>query len=186
MRVQQSLREEEIDIAHAIKYSASDPDAFKPIYEAYFPRVYRYCLRRIGNVEEAEDLTSLIFMRALSNIAGYQGGSFPAWLFRIAHNVLANHLRNQPMTISLESIELLGTEDDPLENVIQKEEHQQVIRLLSGLSDEQQNLLSLRIAARLSAKEIGMITGKSEGAVRIAIYRIIRQLRATWSKEEKW
>jgi RNA polymerase sigma-70 factor (ECF subfamily) len=181
----QGMPEEEVDLSHAIEQSVSTPAAFKPVYEAYFSRVYRYCLRRMANIKEAEDITSLVFTRALANIASYRGGSFPAWLFRIAHNVLVNHLRDQRDTIPLESIEQFGKEDDPLEKLETNEEHQHILRLVATLSDEQRNLLSLRITARLSAKEIGLIIGKSEGAVRVAIHRIIQQLRADWVEEEE-
>lgn len=183
--IRQNMHDEEIDIAHAVEQSVSNPAAFRPVYEAYFSRVYQYCLKRVGRTQEAEDLTSLIFTRALTHIASYRGGSFPAWLFRIAHNVLVNHLRDQRVTMPLGNVEQLGTEDDPLERLIDVEERQHVIRLIATLSDEQRNLLSLRMAGRLSAKEIGAIVGKSEGAVRVAIHRIIQQLRAAWAEEEE-
>jgi len=181
----QNMRDDEIDLTHAIEQSVSAPAAFKPVYEAYFSRVYRYCLRRTGSIEEAEDLTSLIFTRALTKIASYRGGSFPAWLFRIAHNVFVNQLRNQRITIPLENVERSGAEDDPLGRLVNLEERQRVIRLIATLSDEQRNLLALRIAGRLSAKEIGAVIGKSEGAVRVAIHRIIQQLRVAWTEEEE-
>lgn len=181
----QIMSDEEFDLTQAIEQSVSTPAAFKPVYDAYFSRVYRYCLRRVGRIEEAEDLTSLVFTRALGNLASYRGGSFPAWLFRIAHNVLANHLRNQRATIPLEDVGQIGTEEDPLGRLIHLEERQRVQRLVANLSDEQRNLLSLRIAGRLSAKEIGAVIGKSEGAVRVAIHRTLQQLRAAWAEEEE-
>jgi len=181
----QNMHDDKTDLTHAIEQSASNPTAFKPVYEAYFLRVFRYCLRRVGCLEEAEDLTSVVFTRALSNIASYRGGSFPAWVFRIAHNVLVNHLRNKRVMIPLENAEQLGIVDDPLFRLIDVEERQHVNRLIASLSDEQRNLLSLRIASRLSAKEIGEVIGKSEGAVRVAIHRIIQQLRTAWDEEEE-
>jgi RNA polymerase sigma-70 factor (ECF subfamily) len=181
----QEMHQEEIDLSHALEQSASTPAAFKPVYEAYFLRVYRYCLKRIGNIEEAEDITSLVFTRALTHIASFRGGSFPAWLFRIAHNVLANHFRDQRGTIPLERVEQIGRDDDPLEKLETNEERQHIMRLVATLSEEQRNLLALKITARLSAKEIGVVIGKSEGAVRVAIHRVIQQLRATWDEEEE-
>jgi len=181
----QDMQDEEIDLSHAVEQSVSTPAAFKPVYEAYFSRIYRYCLKRVGRIEEAEDITSLIFTRALTNIASYRGGSFPAWLFRIAHNVLANHFRNQRDTVPLEHIEQRGIEDDPLGRLVTVEEYQRVIRLVATLSGEQRNLLALRFVGRLSAKEIGVVIGKSEGAVRVAIHRTVQHLRAAWEEKEE-
>ena len=179
------MHDEEIDLTQAIEQSVSNPAAFKPVYEAYFSRVYRYCLRRVGCRQEAEDLTSQIFTRVLANLASYRGGSFPAWLFRIAHNVLVNHLRSQRVTVPLENVGEVETEDDALKQLVNAEEYQRITRLVATLSDEQRNLLTLRITGRLSAKEIGTVIGKSEGAVRVALHRIVKQLRAAWSEEEE-
>jgi hypothetical protein len=54
--------------------------------------VYHYCLRRVHRPEDAEDLAGLVFIRALAGLREYRGGSFAAWLFRIAHNAAANGL----------------------------------------------------------------------------------------------
>jgi len=66
---------DEREVTQAIEQALTDPAAFKPIYEEYFPRVYRYCLRRVGRPQEAEDLTSVTFTRALVGLASYRGGS---------------------------------------------------------------------------------------------------------------
>lgn len=160
----------------------SDPAAFKSIYDEFFPRIYHYCLRRIGSAQEAEDLTSVVFTRALTGLAGYRGGSFAAWLFRIAHNVVANHLRGRKMALPLEEADHLSSHDDVLEHLLEDEIEQQINRLVAGLPDEQRELITLRISGGLSAKEIGQVVGKSEGAVRVAIHRTIQQLR-TAAKE---
>jgi len=76
----------------------ADPRAFAPLYERYVDRVYRYCLRRLGDEDEAADATSLIFTRALAALPRCQpssdaGGSFRAWLFTIAHRVVVDVYR---------------------------------------------------------------------------------------------
>ncbi len=162
----------------AVARAASNPAAFKPIYDEFFPRIYRYCLRRIGSVDEAEDITSLVFTRALVGLASYRGGSFAAWLFRIAHNVVVNYLRSRKTTVTLEEADHQSSRDDVLDHLLEAEKEQQIIRLVAGLPDEQRELLMLRMGAGLSAREIGQVVGKSEGAVRVAIHRTIQQLRA--------
>ena len=158
-----------------------DPAMLAPLYERYFPRIYAYCLRRVESEEVAEDLTSLIFTRALTGAAQFRGGSVAAWLFRIARNAIANHLRDRRPQRSLDAAPP-GNEpqapDEPLiDGLVRAEERERVARLLAALPDDQRELLTLRIAGELSAKEIGIVVGKSEGAVRVALHRIVRALR---------
>ncbi len=165
--------------------ATATPADLQPIYEQYFSRIYKYCLRRVGSVQEAEDLTSLIFSRALQALPGYRGGSMAAWLFRIAHNVVVNHFKGRRVTIPLEEVE---TDADPadelVEHLVRAEERQRLRWLVAQLPDEQQEMLTLKLTGGLSAKEIGEVVGKSEGAVRIAIFRAVQHLREAWEQEE--
>lgn len=182
-RVQSNESMEEV--AQTVERARANPAAFEPLYAEYFPRIYRYCLRRVSCPQEAEDLTSLVFTRALANLSNYRGGSFVAWLFRIAHNAVANHLRSRHHTIPLEdAAEISESGDEMLGRLIDAEERQRLARLIAALPDESRELLALRIAGGLSAKEIGQVVGKSETAVRMAISRIVRQLRVAWEQEE--
>ncbi len=185
MTAQLVRAEESIDQGiQALERARRNPAAFKPIYEEYFPRIYRYCLRRVNRPQEAEDLTSQIFTRALTSLPSYRGGSFAAWLFRIAHNTVANHWRDQRVTVPLEEIEGLGEGDETLGRMVDDEERQRVLGLVAALPDEQRELLALRISGGLSAREIGQVIGKSEGAVRVMIHRTVQQLRTAWAQEE--
>jgi RNA polymerase sigma-70 factor (ECF subfamily) len=155
---------------------------FVPLYERYFPRIYGYCLRRVENAEAAEDLTSLIFTRALTSVHEYKGGSVPAWLFRIAHNAVANHYRSRRPHVSLERSEL-DLEDEseaPTERLEQAEQRRAIRGLVAALPDDQQELLALKLAGELTAEEIGAVVGKKAGAVRVELHRIIKRLRAEY------
>ena len=154
------------------------PAAFAPLYERYFPRIYAYCLRRVGSKEEAEDLTSLVFTRALIGIRSYRGGSVVAWLFRIAHNAVANHLRDRHAQLPLETAFLPSNGEDLSDSIVRAEEQKHLARLLAALPDEQREILVLRLVGELSAREIGAVIGKREGAVRVALHRILHGLRS--------
>ena len=161
-----------------LEQARSDPSCFAPVYERYFPRIYRYCLCRVGRPDVAEDLTSVIFTKALLGLRDYRGGSVAAWLFRIAHNVVANHLRDRRPMLSLDqALDDPADAADPDAHLIAEEEYARISGLIAALHDEQRELLALRIAGGLSAKEIGAVVGKSEGAVRIALHRLIAGLR---------
>lgn len=173
--------------ARILARAHADVAAFAPLYERYFPRVYTYCLRRVGTGEEAEDVTSLAFTRALAGLDGYRGGSVAAWLFRITRNVVANHLRDRRPQLSLDAAPphtMAEGSEDALEGVLRAEERARVARLLAALPDEQRELLALRVAGGLSSREIGAVLGKSEGAVRVALHRVVRGLRAAYLREE--
>jgi RNA polymerase sigma-70 factor (ECF subfamily) len=178
--------EEERQIALA----KTNLSAFAPIYEHYFPRIYRYCLRRTGQAQQAEDLTSLVFTRAMAGLNGYTQGSFAAWLFRIAHNAVANYRRSLRPQVSLEAVsdtEQDWLAEDSAENTLESlaawEERAQIGRLIAALSEEQQELLALSVAGGMSAKEVGQVLGKSEGAVRMALHRTIGQLKTAYRQQ---
>ncbi len=178
---------ESVEEAALLRQVSTQPAAFAPLYEHYCSRVYAYCLRRTGHLQEAEDLTSLIFTRALAGAAAYRGGSVAAWLFRIAHHTVANYHREQVRhpALSLDALTTLPLPalDDPLlDGLVQAEERAVVARLLLTLSEEARELFLLRVAEGLSAREVGAILGKSEGAVRVAVHRILQQLRTHYQQ----
>ena len=82
--------DDHVEEGSILAQARADPARFAPLYERYFARVYHYCLRRVHRPEDAEDLAGLVFIRALAGLREYRGGSFAAWLFRIAHNAAAN------------------------------------------------------------------------------------------------
>ena len=89
-----SIKNEELDL---IRKSATDAEAFGQLYERHVRKIYNYIYYRTGNHHEAEDLTARVFQRALKHVANFkdQGVPFSAWLYRIAHNLVANWHRDR-------------------------------------------------------------------------------------------
>jgi RNA polymerase sigma-70 factor (ECF subfamily) len=160
--------------ARIMQAARQDISRFAPIYERYFLRIYTYCLRRVENSQEAEDLTSLIFTQAMTRLDQYRGGLVAAWLFRIAHNTVIDHLRSRRPDAPLD--ETASETPGLLEHMIQAEAAQEIRSLIGDLPDEQQNLLLLKIVAGLSSKEVGAMVGKTAGSVRVTLHRILRDL----------
>ncbi len=156
----------------------SNPDFFAPIYESYFPRIYAYCLRGVDHPAEAEDLTSQIFTRALVGLARYEGGSVAVWLFRIAHNALANYYRDRRSHLSWDEMELPDPHPGPGAFIVELEERQALARSVAALPANQRELLALKIDGGLTSQEIGALLGKSAAAVRVELHRIMTRLRA--------
>ena len=167
----------------AILYLArNDLNHFAPVYERYVDRIYAYCLRRINSPTDAEDLTSLIFTRAMNGIHDYRGGSVAAWLFRIAHNSVVNHYRDKKPQMPLPDDMDDAFENTPIDDVLTEEERRTALRLVETLPPDAQNLIWLRING-LNSTEIGEVVGKSAGAVRTELYRLFKNLRAQFVRE---
>src|SRR3954470_18300141 len=84
-----------------VERSRHDPHAFSPLYARYAASIYGYCYHRLGSQQAAEDATSVIFAKALTALPSYQGPSFRAWLFGIAHHVVADAQRGRRPDASL-------------------------------------------------------------------------------------
>jgi RNA polymerase sigma-70 factor (ECF subfamily) len=167
-------------IMHAAR---DDLSQFAVVYERYCHRIYGYCLRRIGSVPEAEDLTSQVFERAMTGLDSYRGGSVAAWLFRIAHNTVIDHVRRRKPEAALDGAALELPSDDaaPVDQVVEAEMWQVLRSLIAALPDEQADLLALKIVGGLTAVEIGEVLGKSAGAVRVELHRIVKKLRVQYA-----
>jgi len=159
---------------------SGDPAAFAKLYDAYVDRVYRFIFFRVGEARLAEDLTSQSFLKAWEHLGRYQirGLPFGAWLFRIARNTVIDHYRVSKETVSLD--ESLATEPDPHGKVDEKVEgHLEVEQLrmaLRRLTEDQQQVLTLKFIEGLSTKEISQVTGKREGAIRALQMRGLQAL----------
>lgn len=182
------------DEAYTLNQALTDPELFAPIYEKYALRIYRYCLRRIQGIEEAEDLTSLIFTKAIDKLASFRGGSVAAWLFQIAHNEVINYLKKTSRQAQSTPLGQFDAETEPvltfrgeeiLERLITLENHEQLARLVAALPDDNKELLALRFAGGLSAKDIGMVVHKSENSVRVSLHRVIQKLRRDYRESQQ-
>lgn len=173
--------DEEVQIMEAAKKELT---SFAPIYERYFQRIYAYCLRRVDLHTDAEDLTSQIFTQAIANLGQYRGGSVPAWLFTIARNTIINHVhrRRQPISIEAAHIDIPADTPRPIDGLVAQEEKQAIRQLVAVLPDDQRDLLALKLSAGLTSQEIGAVVGKSSGAVRVELHRIIKLLRQRYQE----
>ncbi len=170
---------ENLDEVRIMQAARSDIARFAPLYDRYAPRIYAYCLRRVGNRHEAEDLTSMVFTQVLNALPNYRGGAVVTWLFRIAHNTVVSHFRASRAQLSIEDIEnVLEADDLDLVDRIAREETQQAVQgFLATLPDDQRELIALKITAGLTSEQVGEVMDKNAGAVRVEYHRIIKRLR---------
>lgn len=171
---------ESLDEDALIERARRDPDAFAFLYRRYLTPVYRYVWLRLGNSQDAEDVTSRVFTAALEGLVNRQyqaNGKFAAWLFTIARRRLADHYRQRPVT-PLDAAVLADA--DPFAQVQFSENKTRLHELLARLDADKQELLRLRYAGELSYPEIAALEGKSEAAVKMAVYRALAWLRQNW------
>lgn len=167
------------------KAKRRDAAAFAQLYEAYFDRIYRYFVVRVGNTWEAEDLTEQVFLRALESIQSYQwrGISFGAWLFRIAHNLVVDSLRRKsPGAAPLPAAETIPGEDDLEDTVDLNLRIEELLKVLPRLTNDQRQVIALRFGAGLPIAEAARVMDKSEGAIKALQYSALASLRRHLTK----
>lgn len=151
---------------------AGDSTAVGYLYERYVDRIYRYILLKVGDPHEAEDLTGQVFVRMIEAIGGFQwqGVSFQAWLYRIAHNLVVDYLRQRSRRpqVALEPLEgtLLADGDDPYTWAEAADFRDHLRGALARLTDLQAQVITLKFGGGLSNAEVGRVLGRSEGAVK--------------------
>jgi len=160
-----------------------DLDCFNRLVERYQREVYNLCLRMLGNAPAAEDATQDAFFSAFRGIGKFRGGSFRAWLFRIAANACRDQLRllRRRPTTSLDTLPLelefdqrtLSPEDDALRQELGEE----IKRALAALPPDQRLAVILRDIEGLDYEEIAQATGSSLGTVKSRINRGRARLR---------
>ncbi len=161
----------------------TSPLDFGALFDLYYLKLYRYVRYRVGSLQEAEDLTALAFERALARQASYDPakGAFSTWLFRIAHNAIADHharQRQRDVSIDLEEIaELPGETRTPEEAVLHQEALRRLLNQVRTLSPRDQDLLALKFAGRLTNREIAGILDLNEKTVSVILLRSLRKLR---------
>ena len=159
-----------------VEAAQKDPGRFGELYENNFERVYAYIARRVGNREEAQDLTAEVFHQALANLARYEwrGLPFAAWLLRIASNAIADSWKSKAREQGNPS------SDEPLSHDIDTEDVEQrakLFRLVTTLPDDQRRVIEMRFAQEKSIREIAKELGRTGGAIKQLQFRGLETLR---------
>ncbi len=155
------------------------PTAWAEIYDAYYHKLFRYCYARTSNEGTAAELASQVFLEALRGIDryAYRGRPLLAWLYRIARNVVSDHLRKQQR--ESQALQEAGTLLEPHDPGPASEvsDRQDVLEALQHLTDDQQQIVALRYYSGFSTAEIAQAMGRSERAVYSLEVRALAALR---------
>ncbi len=173
--------------ADLIERAKGDPVAFGVLYERYVDRIYSYIYYRTGNQQDAEDLTARTFFKALDHIARFndRGLPFSAWLYRIAHNLVANWHRDRnrrPELALEEQAHLPHSPGNPERLAEASEAREALLSAIRRLPDDRQQLIILKFSDSLPNAQIGAIMGRSEGAIKSLYHRTLLALREDLQK----
>jgi RNA polymerase sigma-70 factor (ECF subfamily) len=157
-----------------VEAAQGDPARFAELYENNFERVYAYVARRVGNREEAQDVTADVFHHALASLPRFEwrGSPFVAWLLGIAANVLSERWQRAATHQEAvnDDLDQIGIEDDI-------EQRAMLYQLVDTLPDDQRRVIILRFVGQMSLREIGTQLGRSEGAIKQLQLRALQNLR---------
>lgn len=153
---------------------------FDVVYEKYLPKIYRYIYYRVRHKQTAEDITQMVFLKAVQNIQSFkdQGAGLSPWLYRIARNAVIDHSRIQKPVSELDEAvnmasgqDVMAAADDALKLSWIKEE-------MKGLTELQQEVLLMRVWDGLSHSEIAAALNISEGNSKISLSRALKALKS--------
>ncbi len=169
---------EEKIVQEAIQGEAS---AFGLLYDHYQPMIYRFVILKVGQREEAEDLTHQVFLSAWQNIKNYRNQGFPfsSWLYRIARNQVIDHYRTAKEKIDIEQVDpiFLAVPASMQMGIEQNLEIEKVFKSIKELKPEYQDIIIFRFVEELSLKEVAVLLNKTEGAIKLLQYRAIKKLK---------
>jgi len=152
-----------------IEYVHKDAKAFDALYRRYLPRLYRYCLQRVNNTQQAEDISAQVFFEVLNGLMNgnyKEGGCFAAWLFTIARRRVVDHYRSPEVEPLHES-----HPHDP-----------EISRQVEEKDDKKQLAFLMQDLDEMSFEEIAYLDGRKPAAVKMDIYRTLDQLRVRWEQ----
>lgn len=157
-----------------------DQEAFACLFDAYLERIYRYVYFRVQDEELAQDISSLVFLRAWENMHKFQNGPSPfaGWLYRIAHNAVIDHYRVTRKMISLEEVDAskIAYSDEVDETMERKVRSRELSQALMELSHTQQQVLTLKFILGFTTLEIAHMLHKRVGAIRTAQMRGLKRM----------
>lgn len=164
-----------------VERAKTDSDAFGELYATYFGQIYRFVYSRMRDQDAAEDVTSEVFFKALRAIGRYKpsGHPFSAWLYQISVNAIADHYRARKPAGNLDDAIGVADPQRPLdERVAQQQEAARVWAAIDSLPEQQRTAITLKLGEDLKLADIGVVMGKSEGAIKLLVHRGMIGLRA--------
>jgi RNA polymerase sigma-70 factor (ECF subfamily) len=162
-----------------------DADDFGRLYDIYVDRVYRHVYYRVGTIEDTEDLTQQVFIKAWQAIGRYKKTASPfiAWLLKISNNLVIDFYRSKKSETYADFDDVATKpETDPAYLAEAQFSQQEIRRAINKLHGDQQQVILMRFIEDFSYAEIAATLGKSEGAIRVILHRGLAKLKTIMEK----
>lgn len=159
---------------------SGDTQAFGALYDAYARKLYDFIYYKTSRKEVAEDLTSVVFMKALQNIEKYsktETGSFGGWLYSIARNTVIDHYRSIRPNDNLDDAFDLPHHARIEERAEANMQIEKIHAYLKQLPSVQRDIILMRVWQELPYKTIAVAVGKTEDNCKVIYSRAIKELR---------
>lgn len=167
--------------AQLVAAAQKDISRFEPLYNHYYEPVVRFLARRLDDQEQAFDLASQVFLKAMQNLGKYEqrGLPFGSWLFRIARNELYNHFKQSPesRSVNIETQEIAGNMADEMEENSLEPYMDKMIEAIGSLPEDDLQMIEMRYFEKRPYKEIGEILDMTENNAKVKTYRILEKLK---------
>jgi RNA polymerase sigma-70 factor, ECF subfamily len=160
--------------------ASGDTGAFGRLYDIYADRIYRHIYYRTSNVEDARDLTQEVFIKAWGGLAKYKRTKTPflGWLFTISHNRVIDYYRTKKDHTYLNDAILMEDPDRNPDKMIENQfDRQEVRRAILKLPEEQQQVIMMSFIEGFEYREIATVLNKSEGNIRVIVFRALKKMR---------
>ena len=168
-----------------VRAQGGDRPALDALVRRHLDSVYAVAMRVLGDPSAAADAAQDTFVRAMAGLDGFRAdASFRTWLLRIAANTArsAGRRSTSRREVAIEpATGMASGERDPASEAISRTEADRAERALAELPEKQRLAVTLRINEGLSHREIGEITGSTEGAARVNYHLGIKRLREMMS-----
>jgi len=163
--------------------ATTDEEAFEELYEHFFPRVYNFIYARLKNSADADDVTSITFMKMNENLESYNPAvaAFSTWLFRIASNAIIDHTRRHDKNQETEWDEFFDPAapeyQEPEAQAMTKEGNRELLAALDKLNERERRIVELRYFSEIDTRSIAELMSMTEGNVRTTLSRTLAKLK---------
>ena len=161
----------------------TDETAFEELYEYFFPRVYNFIYARLKNSADADDVTSITFMKMSENLERYNPAqaAFSTWLFRIALNSIIDHTRRRDKSEETEWEEFFDPAapeyQEPEAQTLAQEENRELYMALDKLNERERRIIELKFFSDMDTRTIAEVLNMSESNVRVTLHRTLAKLK---------
>lgn len=164
------------------RLKAGDKEAFSELYDLYLERIYRFIYFKVSRVQEAEDLSSEVFLRVWQYIKDdTEIENIGAFLYRVSRNVVIDFYRKNygKETVSLEDHDIIDNlrADNLIEKIDSNVQIKGVMEKLDNLKEEYREIILLRYVEEYTLGEIAGIMNRSRGATRVLAHRALEALK---------